>query len=115
MSVINWQVNALRLLSLLVLAMFLMLSGCGIGSQSATHLNRDSALIKTPVPAPVSTVELAPVTISSEAIAPASEVKDLPTVELTNVADSQPEETSQVLTEDSLQITKQETGEQPEQ
>jgi multidrug efflux pump subunit AcrA (membrane-fusion protein) len=100
MSVINWQVNALRWLSLLVLAMILFLSGCGISSQSATHLNPDSALVETPVPAPESTVELAPVTTSTEAIIPASEVKDLPTAELTDVADSQPEEALKLVTGD---------------
>lgn len=115
MSVINWQINALRWLSLLVLAMILILSGCGISSQSATHLNPDSALVETPVPARQSMVEFPPVSTSTEASVLPSEVKNLPAAELTDVADSQPEEASKLLTGDSSQITKQEIGDQPEQ
>ncbi|NJM72630.1 MAG: hypothetical protein HC862_22145 [Scytonema sp. RU_4_4] len=91
MSVINWQVNALRWLSLLVLAVILILSGCGINSQSATHLNPDSVQVKTPAVAAESTVELAPVNTSTAAIAPSeevnSEVKNLPTAEVSDVVE----------------------------
>jgi NAD(P)H-quinone oxidoreductase subunit 4 len=47
-----------------------------------------------------STVELAPVTTSTEAITPGSEVKNLPAAKLTDVADSQPEEASKLVTSD---------------
>lgn len=108
MSVINWQVNALRWLSLLVLAVILILSGCGINSQSATHLNPDSVQVKTPAVAAESTVELAPVNTSTEAIAPSEEVKNLLTAQMSDVADLKPEEASKLATGDSSQITKPE-------